>query len=365
MIFLDNSATTPICDAAKKAIIEHLDDFGNPSSAYSLGHKAKMLIEDARERIAKCINANPEEIYFTSGGSEADTWALNMKCSLTSSIEHHAIYHTFKFKTNSNGIIDLENMTQSLMSNKLYSPLKINAISCMMVNNEIGTIQPIKEIADIAHKNDALFHTDAVQAVGHIHIDVKELNCDLLSASSHKFYGPKGVGFLYIKNKTPIAHFIHGGKQEQGLRGGTENVLGIVAMAAALEDSVIYMKPRNEHIKTMRDLMLSHLLNVDGVHLNGSLENRVASNINIRIDGVKGEDVVTMCDQYNICISGGSACNEGRAKPSHVLKAIGLTDEHALSSIRITLGHQNTFDEVNYVCDILPKIIQRLRQIAD
>ena len=336
MIYLDNAATTPICDAAKNAIIEHLDDFGNPSSSHSFGHQAKMLIEDARERIAKCINAEPDEIYFTSGGSEANTWVLDQFNTVATMYENV-----------SHWLIDL--------------------VSCMYVNNEIGTIQPIKEIAEIAHNKKMWFHTDAVQAVGHIPIDVKDIDCDMLSASGHKFGAPKGTGFLYIKNRrfSLLDSLIYGGKQEQGIRGGTENVLGIVAMAVALEDSVSNMKERNAHVHELREILLSTLLSIDGVHLNGSLNNRVSSNINIRIDGVKGEDVVAMCDQYGICISSGSACNEGNAEPSHVLKAIGLTDEQAISSVRITLGHQNTLEEINYVCDIFPKIIERLRQIAD
>ena len=216
----------------------------------------------------------------------------------------------------------------------------------------------------MVHENKMWFHTDAVQAVGHIPIDVKKINCDMLSASGHKFGAPKGIGFLYIKTNGPdLEPFIHGGKQERGIRGGTENTLGIIAMADALEDSVKHMEERNKHIKWLRDILLSTLLSIDGVHLNGSLENRVVSNINIRIDGVSGQDVVAMANEYGICISAGSACNEGTAAPSHVLKAIGLTDEEALSSIRITLGYQNTFSEIEYVCDILPKIIAQLRAI--
>lgn len=363
MIYLDHAATTPICEAAKKAIIEHLDDFGNPSSSHEIGHKAKMLIEEARDRIAYRINAEPDEIYFTSGGSEADTWVLNEKCSLASSIEHHAICPTFTFKATSNGVADLEDINRILLSNKVYSPIKIGVVSCMAVNNELGTVQPIDRIAKITHDYGALFHTDAVQAIAHLPIDIKSLNCDMLSASGHKFGAPKGTGFLYIKNSISISPLILGGKQEQGIRGGTENTLGIVAMAAALEDTVINMEAREGHIRALRDILLPCLLSIDGVYLNGDQTHRIYSNINVRINGVSGQDVVAMCDQYGICISAGSACNEGNAEPSHVLKAIGLTDEEALSSIRITLGHQNTFEEIEYVCDMLPKIIARLREI--
>ena len=359
MIYLDHAATTPICDAAKKAIIEHLDDFGNPSGSYELSHKAFMLIEDARERIANCINASPDEIYFTSGGSEANTWALHYGYSFVSKLEHHSIVPNQFYDT----IDNFGRVVVNDLEKKVRKYHRLDIISCMTVNNEIGIIQPVKNLARIAHHNGLLFHTDAVQAVGHIPIDVKDIGCDMLSASGHKFGAPKGVGFLYIKNGIEMPSLIYGGKQEQGKRGGTENVLGIIAMAEAFEDSVAHMEEYNTHIKWLRDQLLSALLSIDGVCINGSLEDRVVSNINVRINGVKGQDVVAMCDQYGICISAGSACNEGIAKPSHVLKAIGLTDEEALSSIRLTLGHQNTFEEIEYVCDILPKIIYRLRTI--
>ena len=357
MIYLDHAATAPICEAAKKAIIEHLDDYGNPSSSYEFGHKSLMLIEDARERIANCINADPNEIYFTSGGSEANTWALNNEIySLSSTIEHHSVHTSHKNPVDNYGMV-ITNILNHFIE------WRTSLVSFMFVNNEIGTIQPIKELTSRAHQGGALFHTDAVQAVGHIPIDVKELKVDMLSASGHKFGAPKGVGFLYVKNGIKTHSLIYGGKQEQGIRGGTENVLGIIAMAAALEDSIINMEERNKHIYNLRGKLLHQMLCIPEVYLNGSLSNRVGSNINVRIKGVKGQDVVAMADQYGICISAGSACNEGNAEPSHVLKAIGLTDEEALSSIRITLGYENTEEEIDYCCDIFPKIINRLRTI--
>ena len=366
MIYMDHAATTPLCDAAKNAILEHINDFGNPSSSHELGRKARILIEDARERIAKYINAEPDEIYFTSGGSEANTWALSQYNSIAPLFEHHSVKPDIYLPVH-----DIRHSVPAcvsgLVDTKLYTGVDhwtIDLISCMHVNNEIGTIQPIKELAEIAHDKKMWFHTDAVQAMGHIPIDVRDIDCDMLSASGHKFGAPKGIGFLYVKNNGPtLDHLIHGGKQERSKRGGTENVLGIVAMATALEDSVKHMEERNAYVKELRDKLLSTLLSIDGVHINGSLENRVVSNINIRIDGVKGQDVVAMADNYGICISAGSACNEGNAEPSHVLKAIGLTDEEALSSIRITIGHDNTVEETARVCDILPKIIKRLRAI--
>ena len=359
MIYLDHAATTPMCEAAKNAIIEHLDDFGNPSSNHELGRKSRVLIENARERIARCINAEPDEIYFTSGGSEANTWALNNYTSISTSFEHHSIQPNYgSVCVINDGLVEPQSF---ILANHPLSRL-FELVSCMYVNNEIGTIQPIKEVASAAHRKNMLFHTDSVQAVGHIPIDVKDLNCDMLSASAHKFGGPKGVGFLYIKNGTQIKSLIHGGKQEQGLRGGTENILGIVSMAAALEDAVEHMEERNKHIKHLRDKLLDKLLQIPSSALNGSLENRVHGNINIRFSGVSGSRLVTLCSLYGIYISSGSACNEGISEPSHVLKAIGLTDEDALSSIRIIIGHTNTEQEIDIAADIITKLVERIRE---
>lgn len=358
MIYLDAAATTPICNAAKQAIIKHLDDFGNPSSAHEFGHKSRLLIEDARERIAKCINAKPEELYFTSGGSEANTWITSNYITMSSSFEHHSVKAHFNNAwIKNNGIVDTQFFSFINHPNPKYFELG----SCMYVNNEIGTIQPVKNIATIMHGKNMLFHTDAVQAMAHIPIDVKDINCDMLSASGHKFGAPKGIGFLYVKNGTKIRPLIHGGKQESGLRGGTENILGIVSMAAALEDAVEHMEEHNAHIKYLRDRLLDQLLQIPGSHLNGSIEHRIVSNINIRFEGVSGARLVTLCDLYGICISSGSACNEGVAKPSHVLKAIGLSDEEALSSIRITIGPENTEQEIDYAADIITNLVRMIR----
>lgn len=359
MIYLDWAATTPLCEAAKKAIIEHLDDFGNPSSAHELGRQARVLIENARERIAKCINADPEEIYFTSGGSEANTWALNQHNTLATNIEHHSINTNCRFPVDSCGIVQVEPY-------KYINHWLTDLISCMYVNNELGTIQPIKEIAEISHDKKMWFHTDAVQALPHIKINVKDINCDMLSASGHKFGAPKGIGFLYVKKNGPdLDRLIYGGKQEQGLRGGTENVLGIISMAAALEDAVEHMEERNSHIKRLRDRLLDRLLQIPDSHLNGSLENRVPGNINIRFSGVSGSRLVSLCSLYGVYISAGSACNEGISEPSHVLKAIGLTDDEALSSIRITIGHTNTEEEINKAAEIITSLVERIRNEKD
>ena len=357
-IYLDHAATTPLCEAAKKAIVEHLDDFGNPSSAHELGRQARVLIEDARERIAKCINAEPEEIYFTSGGSEANTWALSqhhyMDHVVSTNFEHHSIRADKQFPVNMDGFIELWPF-------KTLNQM-VGIVSCMYVNNELGTIQQVKNIAqEVLNNSNAWFHIDAVQAVGHIPIDVKDIECDMLSASGHKFGAPKGIGFLYAQDSIGLRPMIHGGKQEQGLRPGTENVLGIISMAAALEDAVEHMEERNAYIKNLRNKMLDKLLQIPGSHLNGSLEKRVSGNINIRFDGVSGSQLVSLCSLYGVYISSGSACNEGITTPSHVLKAIGLSDEEALSSVRITIGHENTEAEISQATNIITSLVERIR----
>lgn len=317
-----------------------------------------MLIEDARERIAKCINAEPDEIFFTSGGSEANTWALNqhhyMDHVVSTNFEHHSVCTHRHLPVNMQGFIELWPF-------KAINPM-VGIVSCMYVNNEVGTIQPIKKIAqEILENTNAWLHVDAVQAVGHIPINVKDLQCDMLSASGHKFGAPKGIGFLYAQDNIGLKQMINGGKQERGLRPGTENVLGIISMAAALEDTVDHMEERNAHIKHLRDRLLERLLQIPGSHLNGSLENRVPGNINIRFSGVSGAKLVTLCSLYGVYISSGSACNEGIPTPSHVLKAIGLTDEEALSSIRITIGHTNTEEEIDQAANIITALIERIR----
>ena len=362
LIYLDWSATTPLCEAAKKAIIEHLDDFGNPSSSHELGRQARVLIEDARERIAKCINAEPEEIYFTSGGSEANTWALNNLRVLSSPIEHHSAYARNHFlEVNSDGIINVDDLDDAINGGGIIGMPDV--FSCMLVNNEMGTIQPIEQVLPIIFGNAIYLHIDAVQAVGHMPVDVKKLKCRSMSMSAHKFGGMKGVGALYLSKpyNTWISKLINGGKQESGMRGGTENVLGIISMAAALEDAIEHMEERNKHIKHLRDTLLERLLQIPDSYLNGSLENRVPSNINIRFSGVSGAKLVALCSLYGIYISSGSACNEGISEPSHVLKAIGLTDEEALSSIRITIGYENTEQEIDEAADIITKLVERVR----
>jgi cysteine desulfurase len=364
MIYLDHASTTALCEPAKQAMVEHLDDYGNPSSSYEFARKSRQLIEDARERIAKCINAEPYEIYFTSGGSEANSWALSGYGDIiTTNIEHHSVKGIHMFKADKDGLIDIDKV-QNVFKNELdYFWFTPDVCSCMIINNELGTIQPVSEIAKIAHRYGVYFHVDATQAVGHIPVDVKAIGCDMLSASAHKFNGPKGVGILFIKEGAyNPPKLINGGKQERGIRSGTENILGIVAMAAALEDAVKNMEARSAHVELMRDVMLHKLMQIEGAHINGSMEYRVPSNINIRFDGVSGARLVTLASIYDICISSGSACNEGVATPSHVLKAIGLSDNEALSSIRITLGHDNTIEEIDEAAEIITQLVARIRE---
>lgn len=361
MIYLDHAATTPLCEAAKQAIIKHFDDFGNPSSSHEFGRQSRVLIEDARERIAKCINADPSNIYFTSGGSEANTLALNnRRHSASSKFEHHSVVSNWpKISITKDGFIKAHKLN-NMLSESWDIPFTV--MSCMYINNEIGTIQPIKELSTIAHRHGILFHTDAVQAMPYVHIDIKDLGCDMLSASGHKFGAPKGIGFLYANPKSRLNPIINGGKQEQSIRPGTENILGIVSMAAALEDTIEHMDERNAYIQSLRDNLLDKLLKIDGSYLNGSLENRAPGNINIRFDGVSGAKLVTLCSLYGVYISSGSACNEGIPTPSHVLKSIGLSDEEALSSIRITLGHQTTEEDINIAADIIASLVKRIRE---
>lgn len=360
--YLDNASTTPICEAAKKAILENLDEFYNPNSSYESARNVKVKVEQAREKIAELIGAEPTEVYFTSGASESNSWVRKNNIVLGSTIEHHSMRSTFMYNVDENGVIDFNNLNNKV--NKLTHWGSLDAVTSIYVNNEIGVIQPIEEIAKIAHKYNLLYHIDATQAFPHMKINVKELGCDMMSGSGHKFGSLKGCGFLYIKNGIRMEPLIYGGGQEQAVRGGTTNVLGILAMAAALEDTVDHMDERNEKIAYLSKKLKDNLFSIKDVapNINYDKTSHIESILNFRVDGVRNSDLITMCDRYGIYISAGSACNEGQAMPSHVLKAIGLTDEQALSSIRISLSYLNTEEEIDYVSSILPKIISRLRQ---
>lgn len=364
-VFLDNCATTPLSPATKQAIINNLDEFGNPSSVHTLGRRARIKIEEAREKIAEIINADPGEVLFTSGATESNNWALSQPwydLQLVSNIEHPSVYNLGNIydyiKTDKDGIV--KDASKRPTSN-LYDFLT----SIMMVNNELGTINPIKELCKTVHKNGGKFHCDLTQAVPHMRVDIKDLAVDTASFSAHKFNGPKGVGVLFEKQGYGIDPFVLGGKQEFEKRAGTENVLGIIAMAVALEDTILHMDETNDKITYLSTLLEENILNITGVHDNvlAPKSSRIPGIFNLRIDGCRGADVVALASEYGICISSGSACSSGSSIPSHVLKAIGLTDAQALSSVRISLGRFNVEQDVKYFCKMFPKIVAQLRFI--
>jgi len=378
MIYLDHAATTYVKKEVLEEMLPYFDEkYGNPSSIYSIGKDNKLAIDKARARVAKAINAKINEIFFTSCGSESDNWALKgvalankMKGNhiITSCIEHPAVLNACKYlekqgfnitylSVDSEGLIDIEELENSIIDNTIL-------ISIMFANNEIGTIGPIKEIADIAKKHNIYFHTDAVQAVGNIKIDVDELGIDMLSMSAHKFYGPKGIGVLYIKEGTIIDNFIHGGGQENKRRAGTENVANIVGLGKAIELSYDDFDINNNRIIKLREKLINGVMEkIPYVKLNGHRTKRLPGNVNFSFDGIEGESVLLMLNMKDICVSTGSACSSGSSKPSHVLTAIGLSDDMCKGSIRLTIGDENTEEDIEYTIDCLEKVVERLREI--
>ena len=377
MIYMDNASTTVVdkeaFDIAKKYLFEN---YANPSSSYSMANDVKADMEDAREMIADILGARYNEIYFTSGGSESNNWAILKACELTenkgkhiisSKIEHHSVLHTLSYLekkgyevtyigTDEKGLIDINELRSAIREDTVL-------ISIMFANNEIGTIQPIKEIGKIAREHSILFHTDAVQAVGHLPIDVNDLNIDLLSASGHKFHSPKGVGFLYIRSGIKLTSLIHGGSQERNRRAGTENTFGIVAMANAMKNCYEHLKEDNIQMQTLRDELLSLILkNIEGSHLNGCMHNRLNNNINIYFENINGELLLILLNQNGVCASLGSACTTGSIDPSHVIMAISNDKKRASSSLRLTLSKYTTKDEVNTTFEVLKKCINQLRK---
>ena len=379
LIYLDHAATTAVHpDVLKEMLPYFTDKFGNPSSVYGFAANNKNKLTEARETIAGALGAKSEEIYFTAGGSESDNWAL--KCTaeaygvhgghiITTKIEHHAILHTCKYLQNrgydvtyldvdENGLIDLNTLEAAIRPDTFL-------ISIMFANNEIGTIEPIKEIGEIAHRHGILFHTDAVQAFGQIPIHVDEMNIDMLSASGHKFNGPKGIGFLYIKKGLKLKSFIHGGQQERGRRAGTENVPGIVGIAKACEIAMAEMEERMKKETELRDYLIERILKeIPYTRLNGHSKKRLPNNVNISFQFVEGESILIMLDMAGICASSGSACTSGSVDPSHVLLAIGLPHEIAHGSLRLTIGYENTKEEMDTVVDNLKRIITNLRNMS-
>lgn len=375
-IYFDHAATTAVAPEVKEAMEPYFcENYGNASSLYELGYKSKEAINIARGNVAKAINAKPNEIYFTSCGSESDNLALkgvarahrqNGNHIITSRIEHPAVLNTCRqlekegfrvtyLNVDKNGFIDLEELKNSINSKTIL-------VSIMFANNEVGTIEPIKEISRIVHSNNAIFHTDAVQAVGNIKIDVKEMGIDLLSMSAHKFYGPKGVGALYVRDGIDFIQLQNGGHQENDKRAGTENVAGIVGLGKAIEIANDNVMHNNGKLLNLRNYCIEQIKNrIPYIRINGDLNSRLPGNINISFLYVNGKDLVKLLAKKGICTSSGSACSSGLPQPSHVLLAMGLSEDIASSALRITLGKENTKEDIDYFVDELEKIVVNLR----
>lgn len=374
-VYADNAATAPMRKTAKVALLECLEDFGNPSSVHTAGKIAAAKLEKARKTVAELLNCRPSEIYFTSGGTEADNWALRSAASpgsniITSAFEHHAILHTLEameqrgqllrgviVPPERDGIMDPEKVCREITATT-------SMVTIMAANNEIGTIQPVEEIARKIRKaggRNIIMHTDAVQAVGHIPVDVEKLGVDMLSISAHKFGGPRGIGVLYCRTGIKLDPLMFGGGQERGRRPGTENVAAAVAMAAAMRESCEEMGEAARKVKAVRDFLITQIREIPGNHIHGNLENRLPGNINCSFDGVEGEAAVLMLDVLGVCVSAGSACTSGSGEASHVLTAIGVPPKDAYGAIRITLGEKNTKAEAEYIAKSISKTVRELR----
>jgi cysteine desulfurase len=378
-VYLDHSATTYIKPQVFDEMLPYLNTYyGNPSSIYALSHKTEQAIDLAREKVARALGAEKNEIFFTGGGSEADNWALKGVAFankqrgnhiITTKIEHHAILHACEFlerngfkvtylPVDAKGLVDPAAVRQAITDKTLL-------VSVMFANNEIGTIEPIKAIGQICREKKVLFHTDAVQAVGHVPINVKDMNIDLLTLAAHKFYGPKGVGALYIRRGVKIESLIHGGGQERGKRAGTENIAGIVGLGKALELAVAEMPAENNRLAALRDKLINGLTSIPHTRLNGPQGNqRMPGNVNVCFRFIEGESLLLLLDSKGISASSGSACTSGSLDPSHVLLAIGLPHEIAHGSLRLTLGSSTTEADIDYVLEVLPGIVQRLRDMS-
>lgn len=378
-VYLDYSATTPVKEEVVKEMLPYYTEvYGNPSSLYDAGLEAKAGLDKARERVAKLINADGREIFFTSCGTESDNWVLEgvadaLKAKgnhiITSKIEHHAILHTCEY-LEKHGFevtyldVDSEGFVKPEVLEKAIKPQTI-LVSIMMVNNEIGTIQPIKELTAVAKKHGILFHTDAVQGLGNVHIDVKDLGVDFLSMSAHKIYGPKGIGALYMKKGLKISTFMHGGAQESKKRAGTENVAGIAGFGKAAEMAMEGLDEHIEHSTQMRNYLWEKIeKNIIGVQLNGSRDLRHPGNLNVSFDYIEGEAILLMLNGNGIAVSTGSACSSKSLAPSHVLDAIGVSITKMNGTIRFTVGDFTTKEDIDYVADVLIKIVKRLRELS-
>ena len=379
IIYLDNAATTPMDSEVLESMLPFMrEQYGNPSAIYSMGSSAKKTVNQAKRRIAAILNAKQEEIFFTAGGTEADNWALKMVMEtyrykgrhlITTAIEHHAILHTCRYLetqgvevtylgVDENGVIDLEELKQAIRPDTVL-------ISVMFANNEVGTVEPIREIGEIARERGILFHTDAVQAFGQVPIDTEEMHIDLLSASGHKINGPKGVGFLYIRSGLELHSMLHGGAQESGRRAGTENVPGIAGMAVAAQKAADNMKTKGAAEMKLRDYLIDKIeREIPYCRLNGHRTKRLPGNVNFSFRFIQGESLVLMLDRKGICASSGSACTSGELNPSHVLLALGRNEEEAEGALRITLSEKNSMEEMEFVVECLKEAVQKLRSIS-
>lgn len=377
-VYADNAATTPLSEEVKAAVKGALEIYGNPSSLYDLGGEAKTAVERAREQCAKAIGADAGEIYFTSCGSESDNWAIKGAAErmlkkgkrhiISTAIEHHAVLHTLNalerqgfevtlLPVHENGIVRTGELIDAIREDT-------GLVTVMFANNEIGTIQPIAEIAKICRERGILFHTDAVQAMGNVPIDVHALDVDMMSVSGHKLHALKGVGLLYIKKGTVISNLIDGGAQERSRRAGTENVTGIISLGTAMEAASKDIESRAEYVKMLRDRFIDGALKIERSRLNGDRERRLPGNASICFEGIEGESLLLMLDLCGICASSGSACTSGSLDPSHVLLALGMKHEIAHGSLRVTLNETNTVEDVDYILEKLPPIIERLRSMS-
>ena len=378
-VYADNAATTQVSPTAVAAMMPFLtEEYGNPSSFYSLGQRAAEALVKARETIAECLGAEPGEIYFTSGGSEADNQAIRSAAFvgakkgkrhiISTKFEHHAVLHTLAqlekegfdvtlLDVHPNGVITVEDVANAIREDTCL-------VTIMFANNEIGTMQPIKEIGALCREKKIPFHTDAVQAVGHVPINVKEMNIDMLSLSGHKFHSPKGIGALYVRRGIPLKNLIEGGQQEKGKRGGTENMPGIVGMAAALKESTDHMAENMKKITALREKLITGLEKIPHSKLNGDRNLRVPGTVNFCFEGIEGESMLLLLDANGIAASSGSACTSGSLDPSHVLLALGLPHEVAHGSLRLSIGEYNNEAEIDHILETVPKVVERLRDMS-
>ena len=379
LVYADNAATTKMSKAAVAAMTEYFENhFANPSSLHTLGQEAKEALEEARAQVARCLGAGPREIYFTSGGSEADNQAIlsaaklgaykNKKHIISTAFEHHAVLHTLqKLEKEGYEVTLLEvseghNITARQVADAIREDTCL--VTCMYANNEIGSILPIAEIGAVCKEKGVLFHTDAVQAVGHLPIDVKAQNIDMLSFSGHKFHGPKGVGGLYVRRGVMLSNLIEGGAQERGKRAGTENIAGIRGMAAALQEACDNMEKNAKYVTGLREKLINGLLEIPHCAVNGDRVNRLPGNVSFCFEGIEGESLLLYLDAMGICASSGSACTSGSLDPSHVLLAIGRVHDVAHGSLRLSLCHYNTEEEIDHILQCVPKVVQNLRNMS-